>query len=287
MKRLLAILLSLVLLVSPAAFAEESGAAQPAAVDYATLLTDLLAVWTLENAPAAEDAQMNLALARAVVDKDLELLNDPVADAVADIWDKTYLDPGFTVLIHGQDDPAGLPVSGKHAFVVLGYQLENGEMTDELKARCEAAAEAAKAFPDSILVCSGGATGTNNPKNRTEAGLMKAYLTGTCGIDASRIFTDTQAMDTVENAVNTFRILKENGIERITLVTSSYHQKRATVLYGTLAAITQLKDGYTVELAGNFSNFVEAAGWMVNRDAAVAAYQLNGMLAALLPAGAE
>ena len=44
------------------------------------------------------------------------------------------------------------------------------------------AAIAARVFPDSILVCSGGATGDNNPERHTEAGLMKQYLAGTCGI---------------------------------------------------------------------------------------------------------
>ena len=105
-----------------------------------------------------------------------------------------------------------LKLSGKHAFVVLGFELADGEMTDELKARCEAAAAAAKAFPDSSLICSGGATGENNPEGHTEAGLMKDYLTEQCGIAADRILTDEYAMTTAENALNTFAILKAQGI---------------------------------------------------------------------------
>lgn len=285
MKRMLAILLSLALLACAAAFGEAEKDAAP--VSRKTLIDDLLRVWTLTGAPEGEDVEYSLPLARAMVEKDLEMLNDPLADAVAEIWESAYLDPAFTVLIHGQDDPASLPVSGRHAFVVLGFRLENGEMADELKARCEAAAEAAKAFPDSILVCSGGATGDNNPEKRTEAGLMKQYLSDECGIDAGRIFTDERAMDTVDNAVNTFAILKENGIEEFTLVTSSYHQKRATVLYRALAAILRLKDGYGAELSGNFSNFAETDERTASMDARIAARQLSGMLDALAPAPAE
>ena len=283
MKRMLPMLLCLALLLC-AALAEQ-GAAAP--VGYKELMDDLLAVWTLENSPEEADAGYKLLLARSMVKQDLEELDDPIADAVADIWESTYLDPAFKVLISGQDDPASLPASGRHAFVVLGFKLENGEMADELKARCEAAAEAASAFPDSILVCSGGATGENNPLSCTEAGLMKQYLSETCGIDPARIFTDERAMDTADNAVNTFAILKEHGIEQFTLVTSSYHQKRAAALYLTLAAITRLKDGYSLSLAGNFSAYVETDERTVSMDARIAARQLTGMLGALAPKKAE
>ena len=164
------------------------------------------------------------------IEKDELAMNDELLATISKVWKETYLVPDYRILINGVDDPAVLEFSGKHAFVVLGFALVDGEMADELKARCEAAAAAAKAFPDSILVCSGGATGKNNPEGHTEAGLMKAYLTEQCGIAADRIFTDEQAMDTVGNAMNTFEILKEQGIKEITLVTSDYHQRRANIL---------------------------------------------------------
>ena len=99
------------------------------------------------------------------VAKDLEALNDnELAAFIADKWQTIYMNSDFRVFIHGKENPADLPVSGKHAFVILGLQLENGEMSDELKARCDAAAAAAQAYPDSLIVCSGGATGENNPE---------------------------------------------------------------------------------------------------------------------------
>ena len=86
--------------------------------------------------------------------------------------------------------------------MVLGYELLNGGMTDELKGRCDAAAAAAKTFPASLLVCSGGATGQNNPQRHTEAGLMKDYLVDECGIAAERVFTDERALTTAENIIS-------------------------------------------------------------------------------------
>lgn len=55
-------------------------------------------------------------------------------------------------------------------------------MTEDLIGRCGAAAATARAFPDSVLVCSGGAAGGSNPEKHTEAGMMKAYLSEQCGL---------------------------------------------------------------------------------------------------------
>ena len=214
------------------------------------------------------------------IGEDERELDDELLSCIARDWKGTYLVQDYRILINGKDDPAGLPVSGKHAFVVLGFELTDGEMADELKDRCEAAAAAAEAFPDSILVCSGGATGDNNPGRHTEAGLMKDYLTGQCGIAAERIFTDERAMDTVGNALNTFGILKEQGIEEITLVTSDYHQRRANVLYAALAEFIRETEGYTVALKGNFSCEAEPL-FGPDTDARIAAMQLSQMVAYL------
>ena len=172
-------------------------------VDFSTLVSDLASLLEANNR----------------VSNDLEMLKDnKLAAFVTERWQNTYMNPDYRVYLHGKDNPADLPVHGRHAFVILGFELENGEMRDELKARCDAAAAAAAAFPDSILVCSGGATGENNPEGHTEAGLMKDYLVQTCGISAERILIDESAMTTLENAVNTFAILKEQEITKFYLI---------------------------------------------------------------------
>jgi hypothetical protein len=125
-------------------------------------------------------------------------------------------------------------------------------MQPELIGRCDAAAELAEAYPEAILVCSGGATGKNNPEKNTEAGLMKAYLTENCGIDASRIYTDEEALTTVKNVHKTFEILEAQDVRTMTIVTSQYHQKRSQALYGVMARVCSRERGYTVRSAGNF-----------------------------------
>ena len=163
----------------------------------------------------------------------------------------------------------------KHAFVALGYQLHNGEMTEELIGRCNAVAAAARSYPGAIIICTGGATGGNNPEGHTEAGEMKKYLSETCGIEESRIFTEEQAMTTAENAENVFGILKREGIETFTLVTSDYHQKWSQVLFNGLASVYRRVGNYQVRLAGNYSY---PARHVTGRGRAAGLYQLFGLL---------
>ncbi len=267
MKKTIVLLLTIILIAANcAAFAEppdhdSKPEDEERIVDLNTLISDL----------------MNARRALQLIDEDTEVLDDELADLITDEWKKLYMASDYRIWVNGRDDPADLPVSGKHAFVVLGFELVNGEMTDELKARCEAAAAAARAFPDAILVCSGGATGDNNPENHTEAGMMKDYLTTQCGIDADRIFTDEQATDTVSNALNTFEILKEQKIEGITLVTSDYHQRRARLLYAALAGFIRKTEGYSIDVAGNFS-CQAAAPFKADTDALIAGFQLADMM---------
>ena len=202
---------------------------------------------------------------RAAADAVLETIRQESEDdydvgrAVTDHWFETVLNSRYHFYYHRGEEKAptlkysGADFSARHAFVVLGYQLQNGEMQPELIGRCEAAAAAARSFPDAILVCTGGVTGHNNPLNHSEAGEMKKYLAGQCGIDAGRIFTDEAAMTTTENAINTFRILKEQGIESITVVTSDYHQLWGQVLFNAMAAVYEKSAGYRVRISGNFN----------------------------------
>lgn len=243
------------------------------------LLEDLLMA---KEQPGSEDEahiEADLSAVQAVSEGDY-----PVAKAIADHWRQVYLDPAYALCCHGEGDlapelaEAGIPDERTHAFVVLGYELQDGEMTDELKGRCEAAAAAARSFPNAILVCSGGATGPNNPEKHTEAGLMKQYLVEVCGIEESRIFTDERAMTTAENAVNTFAIMKEQGIESMTIVTSSYHQRWGQALYNALAAIYEQQQGYHARLIGNYCFDTQPSVEVFLKDDWFAVYQLGEIL---------
>ena len=182
-----------------------------------------------------------------------------IARAVTDHWYAVMLDPDYQMYLYWDELKAHelqwsrLDFSGKHAFVVLGYQLDDGHMKPELIGRCDAAAAAARAFPDSYIVTTGGVTGSNNPEGKSEGGLMRSYLSKRCGIDADRIFAEKESLTTLENAEYSFRILQEQGIEKITVVTSDYHQRWGQVMFNTLAAIYAKATGYQVEIVGNYN----------------------------------
>ena len=253
----------LALLMLPLCCGLAEGTQPERKTDYSTLIRDLTKAWESMDPVRA----------------DLEAMkDDELAAFIAAKWQELFMDPDYPIYVCGTDSPAELQITGSHAFVVLGYALNNGEMTEELKERCDAAAAAWREFPDSILVCSGGATGANNPSKHTEAGMMKAYLTKECGIPEDSIYTDERAMTTVDNAMNTFAILKEQWIEEITIVTSSYHQRWANLLYSVLAEHIRITEGRTIGIVGNFSCERNAPENLAGKESSIAARQLDEML---------
>ena len=232
--------------------------------------------------PAAGEGERIDALVERIASVNAD--DGDIARAVAEHWKAVWLDPDYPLYIYGGDETAkeleeaGLSFSERHAFVVLGYQLKNGKMQDELKGRCQAAAAAARSYPDAFLICSGGATGGNNEKRNTEAGLMKNYLSVRCGIDRKRILTDTRALTTLANAENTFAILRKKDIHSITLVTSTYHQKWGQVLYNAMAALYEKSYGFRVTIAGNYCYDTEPENERLLSSQGIALAQLSEML---------
>ena len=217
-----------------------------------------MAVRSKDDTQALRELARTMFFSNATVDEFL-------ARAITDHWYSVFLntDGTYTEHVFQWDRSVPRPVASEladtplrdcpsHAFIVLGYQLEDGEMTEELKGRCEAAAAAARAFPDSLLVCTGGATGGNNPEHHTEAGRMKEYLVTVCGLDADRILTDDLAMTTIDNAVNAISMLRARGIHAMTVVTSDYHEKWGQVLCNAEAALNHLRYGYDIRLVSNY-----------------------------------
>ena len=280
LKRVVSVCLLLLLLTAGfTAYAEEYRIAKGSRIKYVRLLDDLLMLARKTPASYEETIWNDLEEIRRVSETDYE-----VASAIADHWQLVFLRGTYPFNIYdGQFAAAGLEETGVwdssyHAFVVLGYALQNGKMTNELKGRCDAAAAAARAFPNAVIVCSGGATGSNNPKRHTEAGMMKEYLTDECGLDAERIYTDEKALTTVENAVNTLRILMDHQVETITLVTSTYHQRWSQVLYNAMSAMYRQLYGYSVEIVSNYCFEIEPSNNGFKDDARMAISQLSTML---------
>ena len=272
--------LTLALLLAACALAEVYRVDSANGMAFGTLLVDLLHAYETPRAGDAEAIEADVAAIAGVNPAD-----GAVARAIADHWNRVYVnaDGSYSLHLYGGGERAvsleetALADSPTHAFVVLGFELKDGRMTDELIGRCRAAAAAARSYPSAILVCSGGATGKNNPQGNTEAGLMKQYLAGECGIDASRIFTDERAMTTLENAVNTFEILKAQGVQTFTVVTSSYHQRWGQVLYNAMAALYNQASGYNPRIVENYCFPVEPDE-RYRHDDRFAVRQLSAML---------
>ena len=213
------------------------------------------------------------------VETDIAAIRDPILLEAAIRWKELFIDTGYKLYKSGRNKPQtlGIPDPAKHGFVVLGFCLKNGKMLPELVGRCKAAATAAKAYPDALIVCTGGATGVNNPQKHTEAELMRDYLVKSCNIDAERILTDTEAMTTGENALNSIRMLAEKGVETLTVVTSVYHIRWANALFYTAAAWYR-EQGIPMDIIGNWCYNVDPAPGYDGVNYALAMTQLEEIL---------
>ncbi len=255
-KRITAVFLLLVLLAAGPAARGETGMqfGEESFKHLRTLMTLLRSAYETPKRRNESAEEAEIAAIAAISETEGLIARD-----IAENWRKIYLDKNYPVYLFkkGEETASALEASGAefgstHAFVVLGYALRNGEISKELKARCNAAAAAARSYPDTILVCTGGATGANNPDRRTEAGVMKEYLVNTCGIDPERILTEDQSLSTQANAVNTFRILEERGIRTVTIVTSHYHQRWGQAVFSAVFSQFRRTGGYEVDIVLNY-----------------------------------
>ena len=60
---------------------------------------------------------------------------------------------------------------------------------------------------------------------------MRDYLVNVKGLKINRIITEDKAMDTIQNAKNTMKLLYDNNITTITVITSNYHIRRGNILF--------------------------------------------------------
>ena len=247
--------------------------------NFATLLTDL--VYTYENPSGSDEETINqdLEAIREVSGADYE-----IACSVADNWQAVFIDPSYTLNYYQGEDNApevaleGIPNSASHAIVILGYELSDGGMQPELIGRLDTAASLAHAYPETLIVCSGGATGVNNTSGNTEAGLMRDYLVEECGIDPARVFTDERAMTTAENAINTFAMLRENDVHSITIVTSGYHMKWGQAVYNVVAALYSSRVDYDIVSISNYCYDTEPEYEIYRLGDRFAAHQIGEIL---------
>lgn len=118
------------------------------------------------------------------------------------------------------------------AIVVLGGATRGdvhlGSLGD-LNAQADRLLTAAalyKAGKAPVIVASGGASEGARP----EAELMREIL-AVMGVPGERIVLEGVSRDTRENALYSAQLLKQKGRERILLVTSAFHMRRAVALF--------------------------------------------------------
>lgn len=107
---------------------------------------------------------------------------------------------------------------------VLGYQLEDNQMTSTLVSRVDKAFEYAKNNKDSMIIVSGGITKNNKV---SEASLMKNTLMS-YGLDEDRIITEENSKDTIEN-IKYCKNLISSG-EDVVIISSHYHCARIKLI---------------------------------------------------------
>lgn len=120
-------------------------------------------------------------------------------------------------------DPFPSRQGPRTAIVVLGYGLlPDGSMRPELVDRLATAWLEAIVSPESPIITTGG-----NPRNGVAEGQVMADWLIAHGIPAGRVFPETRADSTVQNALYSARIIHAVGATSAIVVTSADHIRRA------------------------------------------------------------
>ena len=120
----------------------------------------------------------------------------------------------------GQCDPK--PSFGENCQIVDAIVAVSGGDTD---ARANQAIDLYKNGWSKKLIFSGAAQDKSGPSN---AAVMKDIAIK-AGVPESNIYIDEYSETTGQNATNSQTIFVEHGIKRVILVTSGYHQRRASL----------------------------------------------------------
>lgn len=211
MKRMIALLLSLLLAGGICFAAPAEGASSPGEI-----IERMVVAYA---AYGERDAEALSALAGA----------DPAA---AEKWGK-ILDLWETPVAVNAQLPEDLPEDDTLCLVVLGFQLNpDGSIRPELEERLKTALAAAQQYPRAFLVCTGGGTAAANP-DATEAGRMAEWLEA-AGVDPARILAENRSLTTAQNAICTFDLLEEKApqVNQIAIISSDYHIATGVLLFG-------------------------------------------------------
>ena len=108
----------------------------------------------------------------------------------------------------------------------------------DTQARTRAGIELYKNGWADTLILSGAAQDKSGPSN-AEAMQLQARQSG---VPAAAIIIDEEAASTQENAENTETIITNNGYDEVILVTSGYHQRRASLEFNKRLENVQIRN---------------------------------------------
>jgi len=111
-------------------------------------------------------------------------------------------------------------------YVIFGYKLnKHNKIHPILKKRLDLFISKYKKSDKVIL--SGGNTPKNTHKNTyTEAYIMSKYIRKFIDIKKTNILIENKSMNTIENVIFSFKIIKQMNINRVTIISSIWHLNR-------------------------------------------------------------
>jgi uncharacterized SAM-binding protein YcdF (DUF218 family) len=121
------------------------------------------------------------------------------------------------------------------AIVIFGAAvMADGRASPSLRRRIAYGAQAAEAWPDAPVLCSGG-VGAAGP---SEASIMAQDLVSR-GIAAERLILDDESLDTLQSVVATVRFVRRRGLEGAVVCSDRYHIPRIRLLLAALGVRSQ------------------------------------------------
>jgi len=145
------------------------------------------------------------------------------------------------------------PFSSDHMILVLGAPVAEGPQKKpipgpDMQARLDLCLKLftahGGAFP---IIVTGGAYPTYGSSGTKAEGLvMKEYLVETCGLDPSLIYTETTAYHTLDNLLESKRIIDQNQWQpkKLLIISHDFHMERVKFLATKIFEDTQIELSY-------------------------------------------
>ena len=107
-------------------------------------------------------------------------------------------------------------------YVILGYKLnKNNKIHPILKKRLDLFIKKYKKGDKVILT-----GGNTNNNTHTQAYIMSKYIRKCIDIKKKEILIENKSLDTIQNILFTFKILKKKNIRKFTIISSIWHLNR-------------------------------------------------------------